>query len=133
MMNPNDLWVSPEGVKIKAWFVMRRDLEMSQGKFGVQIGHGADMIHIYGSKNPFYEHWLSPTGGNRRKIVLGAKNLLELQKIAKEARHAGMTVFVIGDAGLTEFGKPTMTGIVICPHEDSNVPNSLKRAQSWKD
>lgn len=128
-----DQWVDENGTRIKAWFVMRRDLEMSTAKFGVQIGHGSDLIHMARDFNPHYEDWISEEIGNRRKIVLGAKTLADLEKIEAQASQAGMTATFIRDAGLTEFGKETVTGLVIHPHPDNAIPASLKRAQAWKD
>ena len=39
----------------------------------------------------------------------------------------------IDDAGLTEFGGPTTTGLVILPHDDAYIPNILKRSRTWKN
>lgn len=129
---PNDQWVQ-NGTRIKAWFVMLRDV-MSSGKMSVQVGHGTDYIHLHGTENPHYADWMNADVGNRRKIVLGVKTRAELDKIAKDCEAAGMTCSLIVDAGLTEFnGTPTVTGLVIYPHPDNAVPSSLKRAQAWKD
>jgi peptidyl-tRNA hydrolase len=130
---PTDLWVSPDGVRIKSWFILRRDLAMSKAKFGVQIGHGTDMIHFAGSKNPHYSAWVDEDGGNRRKIVLGGKTLGDIEKIERDCAEAGMVAIWIKDAGLTEFNGPTVTGLVVLPHPDDAIPKSLKRCQAWKD
>jgi PTH2 family peptidyl-tRNA hydrolase len=132
MTKPNDPWTTETGSRIKAWFVMRLDLPMSQGKFGVQIGHGTDMIHILGGTNPYYSLWLDENIGNRRKIVLRAKSLEELDVIRIACEEVGMLVSTIADAGLTEFDGPTITGIVILPHDDALIPKVLKRTQSWR-
>jgi peptidyl-tRNA hydrolase len=129
---PNDPWTTASGSRIKAWFVMRLDLPMSQGKFGIQIGHGTDFIHMVGAQNPFYETWLDPHGGNRRKIALRAKTLADLEVVKSECDKAGMITKLIMDAGLTEFGQPTITGLVILPHDDGTIPSVLKRAQAWR-
>lgn len=118
---------------IKAWYLMRLDLPMTQGKFGVQIGHGTDMIHINAQYNKYYSLWIDPLIGNRRKTVLRTANEESLHNIKKICEEAGMIVDYIADAGLTEFGKPTITGIVIHPHDGSLIPKELKRAQIWRD
>jgi PTH2 family peptidyl-tRNA hydrolase len=128
----SDPWKTETGSKIKAWYVMRLDLPMSQGKFGVEIGHGTDMIHMSGPKNPYYQPWLNPQIGNRRKVVLRAKSLEDIEKVQAACEEAGMITFLIKDAGLTEFDGPTTSGLVICPHDDANIPSVLKRTQSWK-
>jgi len=129
---PNDPWTTETGSRIKAWFVMRLDIPMSQGKFGIQIGHGTDFIHMTGADNPYYATWLDPHGGNRRKIALRAKSLDDIEKVKADCEKAGMIVRIIKDAGLTEFGQPTITGLVVCPHDDSLAPSVLKRAQAWR-
>ena len=117
---------------IKAWFVMRLDLPMTQGKFGVQIGHGTDMIHINAANNKYYNDWINPEIGNRRKSVLRVNNEAEMEKIKIACQETGMIVDYIGDAGLTEFGVPTITGIVIHPHDGTLIPKELIRAQAWR-
>jgi peptidyl-tRNA hydrolase len=129
---PNDPWVLPSGAKIKAWFLIRLDLPMSQGKFGIQIGHGTDMIHLHAADDPYYAQWIDSEVGNRRKIALRAKDLTEVEKVKAECDKAGLKSFLIKDAGLTEFGEETITGLVVLPHDDSLIPNALKRAQSWR-
>ena len=49
----------------KAYFVMRKDLNMSPGTLAVQVGHGTDYIHLKQSKA--YGYWLAQ--GLRKKIV----------------------------------------------------------------
>lgn len=132
MTKPNDPWTTETGSRIKAWFVMRLDLPMSQGKFGVQVGHGTDFIHMIGDKNPYYSAWIDPNLGNRRKIALRANSLAEIEKLKAECEASGMLTQIIADAGLTEFGQPTITGLVILPHDDALIPKLLKRTQSWR-
>lgn len=127
-----DQWVQ-NGTRIKAWFVMRRDL-MTSGKMAVQVGHGTDYNHMWGVDNPHYKDWMDPAIGNRRKIVLGVKTEDDLSKLARDCVAKGMLCTLIVDAGLTEFGGlATVTGLVVHPHPDSDIPQSLKRAQAWKD
>ena len=129
---PEDPWTTETGSRIKAWFMMRLDVAMSQGKFGVQVGHGVDFIHMTRDQNPFYERWLDPRGGNRRKVVLRAETLATMEKLKAACEDHGMIVKFIKDAGLTEFNEPTITGLVICPHDDADIPKALKRAQAWR-
>ena len=117
---------------IKAWYLMRLDLSMTQGKFGVQIGHGTDMIHIKAQHNKYYSLWIDPLVGNRRKSVLRSANEETLEVVKKACEESGMMVDYIADAGLTEFGKPTVTGIVVHPHDGALIPKELKRAQVWR-
>ncbi len=121
----------PIHLENRAWFIMRLDLPMTQGKFGVQIGHGTDFIHMIGYKNPFYENWIDPACGNRRKIVLKAKTLSDIEKLKVICDGHGMITKMIEDRGLTEFDGPTITGMVILPH-NNDIPTALKRTQVWK-
>lgn len=131
MNSISDPWVTEHGTRIKAWFVMRTDIEMSPGKMAVQVGHGTDFIHMHGAANSYYKAWMDPNGGNRRKIVLRG-DLDHIERLYAACRDAGMYCEMIEDAGLTEFGKPTITGLVICPHDDGEAPKLLKRTQAWK-
>lgn len=129
---PHDPWVTETGSRVKAWFLMLADVPMTEAKFGVQIGHGTDFIHIRQAENPFYATWIDAGGGNRRKIILRVKNLADLEKVERACNDAGMITNQIWDAGLTEFGRETLTGLVVHPHDDAKAPKPLTRAQTWK-
>lgn len=132
MAKENDLWVQ-DGVRLKVWYFMREDLGMTKGKFGVQIGHGTDFVHMSAAENPHYADWLKADVGNRRKVVLRAKDLAAVEKMVEACRAHGMLASLIGDAGLTEFSGPTISGMVVAPHPDSDIPTALRRARTWKD
>ena len=126
----SDIWRTESGSKIQAWFLMLTTVEMTDAKFGVQIGHGTDFIHMRGAENPFHQDWL--TTANRRKVILRIKSESDLEKIENACKAYNMLTSRIYDAGLTEFGKETLTGLVVLPHDDSNIPKPLQRTQAWK-
>jgi PTH2 family peptidyl-tRNA hydrolase len=131
MDKPVDEWTAEDGSRVKAWFIMRTDIEMSPGKLAVQVGHGTDFIHMLGDRNPYYTFWMHAQGGNRRKIVLRG-DIDHILKVKAACEEVGMVCHLIGDAGLTEFNGPTVTGMCICPHNDAFAPKILKRTQAWK-
>jgi PTH2 family peptidyl-tRNA hydrolase len=50
-----------------------------------------------------------------KKTALACKNLDELNELYEKAAEAGLPCCIITDAGLTEFGGPTVTCIAIGP------------------
>jgi len=100
--------------KYKQVIVIRRDLEMSPAKLGVQIAHGA--IESYIRTNPVIrEEWHME---GMRKIVLMIKTLDELKELKKSVKNA----ICIIDFGLTELEPNTITGLTfpIMLNEDIN-------------
>jgi len=113
---------------VKAYFLIRDDLEMSPAKLGIQVGHGVDMIWLCKDTNSFHSKWVDEF--SRRKIVLKASlgkidNILSI--LSDEVK-----VSAIIDNGLTEFnGNKTLTGVVIHPIEEELLPKAIKRLRLW--
>lgn len=102
---------------------------MSRGKLVAQGAHqavanvvqDAEIVTHDGRRGIFIptdeytelEDWLA---GAFTKICLKAPDLAAIMDIHRQARQAGLRVTLITDAGRTEFGKPTVTGVGIGPH-----------------
>lgn len=121
---------------IKAYFLIRTDLEMSKSKLAIQIGHGTDYIWICFQQNPqdntVHNHviWID---NDRRKIVLKVKNLDDLNKLSDILKESNIRHNFIMDKGYTEFGEETITGIVIYPIDEADLPNKVKRLRLLND
>jgi peptidyl-tRNA hydrolase len=116
---------------MKSYFIIRRDLEMSGAKFGIQIGHGTDMIHIYMNTDPTaYAAWLA---AGRRKIVLEIENEEKLQALKPLFDEAGIRTYDIFDYGYTEFGEYTVTGLVVPFPDEAKLPKKFKRLRLYRD
>ncbi len=111
---------------IKAYYLIRQDINMSTAKLAVQIGHGTDFIHLVGSCNNvlYYEKWLS---NNRKKILLKIDTLEKLFNIEHLLKESNIEYALIYDNGLTEFGEKTLTGLVIYPTSPEQIPKQVKR------
>ncbi len=55
------------------------------------------------------------------KVTLAANGIAEIMDIYQKAKQAGLRCVLITDAGRTEFGKPTVTGVGIGPHTPDKV------------
>ena len=117
---------------IKAYYLMRQDLEMSGPKLGIQIGHGTDIVHLQANSDAhgsldrmIFTGWLID---DRRKVVLGVKTLEKLNNLLVGLDEAKIPYGVIRDKGYTEFdGVETVTGVVILPIEENDLPKAIKR------
>lgn len=108
----------------KAYFLLRKDLNMSPAKLAVQVGHGVDFIHT----SPVdLGDWYKD---DRRKIVLQVEDEAALEKISKLLEERNVDFKFIEDKGFTEFQKETITGIVIYPTRD--VPGMIKHLPTYK-
>lgn len=114
---------------IKAYYILREDLDMSPAKLAVQVGHGTDLIHLRHHKSPYYQHWLN--GGDRRKIVLKIKSLDTLQSLVASLSTDNIPCDLIEDSGYTEFQGKTLTGIVVYPIPDEEVPKRIQRLRLY--
>jgi PTH2 family peptidyl-tRNA hydrolase len=131
-----------QGDPLIQYYIVRTDLNMSAGKMGAQIAHGAQMFVIRSGtlaerhKNdmtplkPEYEEILGVVAewmnGSFRKVVLGGKKK-DFEKIIAELR-----VFLVRDAGLTEVEPNSETVLVTWPIRRSECPKILKRLQTLK-
>lgn len=115
---------------VKQVIVMRKDLKMRRGKEIAQGSHAS--IHWLTTRiqeNPEVEaqglltlvehNWVM---GNFAKVCLQINSEAELIDIYDRAKHAGLTVSLIVDAGLTEFGGvPTKTCLAIGPNLSEEI------------
>jgi len=113
----------------KAYYILRRDLNMSSAKMAVQVGHGTDMVHSWTGFDK-YMLWKSQ---DRRKIVLSIKTEVKLNNLITILREKSILHKEIVDLGLTELDGLTMTGIVILPIEEDKLPKQVQRLQLWRD
>jgi peptidyl-tRNA hydrolase, PTH2 family len=131
-----------QGDPIVQYFIVRTDLNMSVGKIGAQIAHGAEMFILrytelkqvlnclddkYIRQNErivgIVDDWLV---SSFRKVVLGGKKK-DFEKIISE-----LPVFLVRDAGLTEIEPNSETVIVTWPMLKSTQPKYLARLQTLK-
>lgn len=116
--------------KVKQCIIVRKDLKMRKGKEIAQGAHASlsfltkriqDNPNVEASKlfTSEEKEWVE---GNFAKICLQVDSEHELMEIAHKAKMAGLTVNVITDAGLTEFGGvPTKTCLAIGPHRSEKI------------
>lgn len=120
---------------MKQVIVVRKDLNMRKGKIAAQVAH-ASMMFVIRSFEYDRKHWeqvyedigsipLQLTGeqyawldGNYRKIVAYVDSHQELCDLQDKAADAGIAIYPIIDAGLTEFKEPTLTCCAFGPDED---------------
>lgn len=112
----------------RVYLVMRQDLNMSPGKLAVQVGHGVDYVHA--NKTGSYREWMSAS--KRRKIVVSVADAQELAEIKALLIQRSVPYHEIWDAGLTEFNRPTHTGLVITPWPQELIPGKIKFLPLWK-
>jgi PTH2 family peptidyl-tRNA hydrolase len=116
----------------KQVIVMRNDLNMRKGKMIAQGSHAAMMFLVEsllaashdpsGSFRLDANAWQWLASGRMSKICVRVDSEAELLEVAAKAEAAGLTVHVITDAGLTEFGGvPTRTCAAIGPAEASRI------------
>jgi PTH2 family peptidyl-tRNA hydrolase len=118
--------------KIRQVIVVRKDLNMRQGKVAAQVAHASMKFLIDqagGSHNrrmitdltPEQDEWLF--GGSFTKIVVYVNSEQELLDLIAKAKEAGVTVAPIVDEGLTEFNNiHTLT----CAAFGPTTPENLK-------
>jgi PTH2 family peptidyl-tRNA hydrolase len=113
-------------VSVKQVIVMRNDLNMRKGKMIAQGSHAAMMFlvgrviqasHGTSREIEFSEemwHWLST--GRMTKVCVRVDSEVELLEIQRKCCDAHLPVYLITDAGMTEFaGVPTKTCLAIGP------------------
>lgn len=104
--------------------VVRNNLNMRKGKVGAQCAHAA-MIFLaekFTNRDDLSNverQWLF---GRFAKVVLRCDDDKDFYDMYNKARAAGLTVRMVTDSGLTEFGgKPTDTCFCIGPEYKSKL------------
>lgn len=120
---------------IKVVYIIRTDLKMSIAKTAVQVGHGTDFVHNrtfldhsgdYGWKyDLWYCKWMGEA--NRRKAVVAIKTETKLKNIIQTLKDNDIRYNEIWDKGYTELNGDTMTGVVIHPIDDEELPKAVRR------
>lgn len=110
----------------KQVIVMRKDLNMRKGKMVAQGAHAAmkslmaklkavqagdvEELFLSAAEHAWYY-------GRFKKICVCVMSEAELLEIEQKAQHAGLTVYMVEDCGMTEFkGVPTRTCLSIGPN-----------------
>lgn len=120
-------------IKGKAFILLRKDLEMPEGKLAVQVGHAMDQIWSYaysGDCSDYdteeFQQWLN---SGRRKIILRLKDEADMIKVKQKLKDEGQKVFDVYDFGINFFDGLTYTGLVVFP-TDKEI-KALKRVRVY--
>lgn len=111
---------------VKQVIVMRNDLNMRKGKMIAQGSHAAMMFLVDHILNAYQgnlpkiqfapEEWQWLSTGRMTKVCVRVDSEAELVEIERKCREALVPVYLITDAGLTEFGGvPTKTCLAVGP------------------
>lgn len=120
-------------IKGKAFILLRKDLEMPEGKLAVQVGHAIDQVWAYAhsgncsstEEDDFHE-WVNH---GRRKIILRLNDEADMIKVKAKLEADGVSVFDVYDFGINIFGGLTYTGLVVFPTD--NEIKALKRVRVY--
>lgn len=116
----------------KQAIVVRSDLEMTTGKFAVQVAHASLGAFINSlNKNPDVSNAWFDEG--YRKIVLKVDSISDIIKLEARCIEHGVPYHVVYDFGLTELDPHTCTCIGIGPELSENIDKITKRLKLWKD
>jgi PTH2 family peptidyl-tRNA hydrolase len=125
--------------RTKMVLVLRSDLKDTKGqkirtgKIGTQAGHAASdwlLALLTGGKvnqdgeitvrlTDEEKEWIED--GMHRKVCVKVPDENTLMELYQKAKDAGLTVHLVTDAGLTQFGEPTRTALGIGPHYDDKI------------
>lgn len=117
---------------IKAYFVMRTDLNMPPAKLAVQVGHGVQRLM---EKVDHYTLQDWKEFSDSRKIVVQCSSDEKLQNLLNVLKDEILTC-EIWDSGYTVFNGRTRTGICFMYNDDDKnlfIEKKIKRLQLWKD
>lgn len=91
---------------------------------------GTPLLEVIDDEHSEVYRWL---GKAFTKIVVGCSGEKELMELYYEAKLAGLTVCLIEDNGLTEFGGVrTATCLGIGPHESTKIDAVTKKLKLFK-
>ncbi len=114
---PEDTLFHKRGVEMKQVILVRKDIKMSAGKKMVQACH-ASVGAALATEKKAVDAW---SLGGSKKVVLAAKNEMELKSFYSRSKKLGVPCFLVADAGLTELEAGTVTALAIGPADDGKI------------
>lgn len=125
MLNSGET-VERNSQSVKQVIVMRNDLNMRKGKMIAQGSHAAMMFLVHRIMNAYQgiapeiqfapEEWQWLSTGRMTKVCVRVDSEAELMEIERKCEDAQLPVYLITDAGMTEFsGVPTKTCLAVGP------------------
>lgn len=116
---------------IKAYYVFRKDLNMTPAKLAVQCGHGTQLLML--SENyKILEDW--KINSDSRKVVCEISSEEKLRNLYNTLTEC-IDIEEIWDSGYTEFNGKTLTGIAFMIDDEytqQEVLKKVKRLQLYK-
>lgn len=119
-------------IKGKVYILLRKDLEMPEGKLAAQVGHAMDLVWNYRSTDATqeelaeFQEWFD---SGRRKIILRLKDESDMIKVKGKLKDEGVDAFAIYDFGINFFDGLTNTGLVVFP--TTKELKALKRVRVY--
>jgi PTH2 family peptidyl-tRNA hydrolase len=105
--------------EFKQVIVVRKDINMSPAKLGVQIAH-ACVGALEKSNHKNFDHWFG-NGYEQKKVVLQVPTLEALNDLYVHACKENYQPFLVIDAGLTELPPDTPTCIGFPPYNSKFI------------
>lgn len=109
-------------MELKQVILVRKDLKLSKGKMGAQIGH-ACVEAVLKSDKKLVSEWRTL---GQKKVVLEVQTKDDLYKFLQEAKNNNLTTALIKDAGHTEIKPGTQTCLAIGPDYENKIDKITK-------
>lgn len=101
------------------YFIVNKEVQMSEGKTAAQVAHVATIIAVECSHSTNFVNWYV---GDQKKVILQGKEKDLLKLIEKG-------FYFIRDNGLTEIPTDTLTCVGLPPMRRSDAQHHVKRLQ----
>jgi peptidyl-tRNA hydrolase, PTH2 family len=103
---------------VKLVLVVRTDLDMGRGKVAAQVAHAAVTAALTNSGSDDFITWLRE---GQPKVVLKVPGAQDLDEVIEQARHAGLPVELVRDAGRTQVTPGTLTCCAVGPADAERI------------
>jgi len=112
--------------ELKMWLAVRTDIDMSLGKACAQAGHAYGHLHLIAQQlqpDLFADYLNHATP----KITVRVENEIALRRVYEESKTAGISSYIVHDAGRSELEPNTATVCAFGPAYHDELPPFLKR------
>lgn len=115
---------------IKAYYMIRKDLQLTPKELAVQIGHGTQYL-VLNAKDQIVNRWIY--NSDSQKVICDIEDLTQLNRLTALLASYNVDYRPIIDFNLTEDTQYVLTGIALFVNSEELAKEVLEEIQLYEE